>query len=291
MNWKTKQILILLGFIVYNAIVVGLLPMFIGFGPFGGFEKEEILTKFMFYIGPAALFLIGISAIVIASLIIFKEKDKEVSPLLIHDLDRGIFSFKFFKVMRNFIIFIFTFIFLFSIMGMLSVRTQTFFSEIPKLEQQFTKTADVFFSIYPASPSENLGLIFFIFLSLFILGLYFKKRSINYKYFLIFAILIVLLVSIVYGVTNHYLRYSGSDIDMIFVALFWAIMGLWIIITGSVFPSYIMHDMNNLFKKLGELFASDTITYITIGVLFLMFIIFISYILFMRGKRKTKENE
>ena len=287
MNYKTKNILTLSVFIIYIVLVIGVAPMFVGFGPSGGFEKEEILKKFMFYLGIAIFSAVGIVAVYVYALHHFKEGDEEITPFLIHNPERGIF--KNIKLIKNPITLIFLSIFVFSILGVLSTLTQTFFSEIPKIEQKFTKTADVFFSAYPASPSETLGLGFLVMLVMLIVGYYFKKHNINKRNFIFIIIPLILIISIFYGVINHTLRYSDSDIKLLTVAGFWGIQGVLIIIFGSVIPSFIMHDVNNIFYKLNKLFSSDLVVSVTVSVLILLFVIFLTYILIRRGRRKNEK--
>jgi len=286
-KWEVKTTLILLGFVIYGVFSTILLPMLVGLGPLGGFEVRAILEKFWFYSGMSIGFLLGIIAISIASFIIFKEKDKDINGIILHNPEKGVFGFakKYLTVFNM----VFVSLILFGLLGIFSSTTQTFFSEIPETQQQFTETADVMFSVFPASPSETFGLVFVVLLFLFILGLYYKKKNIPKGSFLIISIPIVLVVSLAYGWINHVMRYGQSELSMVVVLLFWGLMGLLIVLTGSIIPSLLLHDTNNLFYKLNILFSSDIVIYATVGILILITTIFIMIKIF--GKKKVKKSE
>ena len=277
----------LLAFVIWGVFSIILLPMAAGLSALGGFEKQSILEKFWFYSGPGIGFILGIIAIAIASFIIFKEKDKEINGVILHNPDKGILSFmgKHLTVFNT----IFVSLIIFGVLGIFSSTTQTFLSEIPATQQQFTETADVAFSMYPASPAETFGLVFVILLVLLGLGLYYKKKGIPKGSFLIVSVPIVLVLSIIYGVVNHTLRYSGSELSMLVVMVFWALMGLLIVLTGSIIPSLIMHDTNNLFYKLNILFSSDSVIYVTIGIMVLLIVIYVMLVIFRKKKVKKIE--
>lgn len=284
-KYEIKTSLGLLGFVIWGVVSIILIPMLIGLGPLGGFEKEAILQKFWFYAGPGMGFLIGIIAISIASFIIFKEKDKEINGVYIHNPEKGVFSFmsKYLTPLNL----ILGSLLVFGTIGIFSTVTQTFFTEIPMIEQQFTETAEVMFSVYPPSPAETFGLIFVVMLSLFSLGLFYKKNNTPKGSFVYVSIPITIIVSVLYGVINHTLRYSSSDLSMLVVMVFWGFMGLMLILFGSLIPLLLFHDINNLFSKLNKMFSSDKVVYVTIGVLVFIFIIFIMRIIFKKRKKNV----
>lgn len=270
---------------VYVAFVLGALSLAIGFG-FGGFELSEVLAKNNFYIPYGIIFLVGIIALKVTGIFLFGKKDAKIEGSVVHDPEQSPIGG--FKVIKNPFLLAYLSLIVFALLGWLAVRTQTFFSEIPKYEQQFTKGADLFFSIYPASPAETLGAIFLISITGLVLGYFLKKGKLGKMTFLFLFIPIGSVVSMLYGIINHLARYGNSDIALINVAFFWFFGGLITTITGSMIPFLVMHDVNNFFYRLSKLFSSDIVTFITftsIGILVVLFFI----VLFRIKNKKVKE--
>ncbi len=87
------------------------------------------------------------------------------------------------------------------------------------------------------------------------------------------------------------MRYGTSELSMLVVIFFWGMMGLLIVLTGSIIPSLIFHDMNNLFYKLNMMFSSDKVIYATVAVLALLLVIFIVAKLFGKKKKVAVQND
>lgn len=286
-RYEIRTILHLLFFIMWGVLTMGLIPLLVGFGPTGGFEIEEILQKFVFYTGPGGLFLVGIIAITIASMIIFKDDERKINGIILHNPDKGILSFAKDKLTGGNVIMVSLIVF--SLLGIFSTTTQTFFYNLPKVEQQFTKTADVIFSMWPASPAETFGYVFFLLFALFFLGLYYKKKKLDHASFLWVSIPISMVLGFFYGLILHTLRYRNDEISMAATIIFWIMQGILIVMFGTIIPSLLMHDTNNLFYKLNKLFSSDIVTGIIVAVVILLIFVYMLLLIIKRGKRKKKD--
>ncbi len=268
--------------VVYVTLAIGIFVLFFGLGPSAGFSKDVILQKAMFYIGFGSIFLFGIIALKLAGIFVFGKKHADVEGVVVHDPEQGLFpNLRLFK--NPWLLTFFSIIF-FGILGWLASRYQTFFSAIPDYEQQFTKGADLFFSVFPASIVETLGAIFLISLLGFILGYMTLKNKLSKGWFLTMFVIGGPLISMTYGIINHISRYGGQDIAMSSVAVFWFVGGLITVLTGSMIPFIIMHDANNFYFKFSTLFGSDIVTFTTFSILGLMLILFL--IILFRGKKK-----
>lgn len=268
--------------IIYAAFIIGIASLAFGLS-LGGFEKETILQKNMFYVGYGSLFLLGVIAVKVVSMFVFKSANKEIEGTIIHDPEQSILP-NWIVIKSPWMLGYFCII-LFGLFFWVASSYQTFFAAVPEYEQQFTKGADLFFSVYPASPVETLGAVFLISLVGLILGIMTLKGKLGKGTFLAMFIIGGSLISMFYGIINHVARYSGSDIAMTAVMVFWFILGLMTVLSGSVIPALIFHDLNNFFVKFSKLFSSDIVTFVTfviIGIMVLMFLV----MLFRRNKNK-----
>jgi len=246
-----------------------LTPKFFGFAA-GGFERDNILQKFFFY-SPfgAILGLISLKLILIIT------GNNKFKGAIIHDPDTdGIFSYGYsLKVIKNPIfLFIMSWL-IFSSLFLLAVNENTFFNAIPVVEQQFTTTADIFFSMYPASPSETFEGIFFISLLSFFLS-YFTQGKLSKSVYLFLTVIIMTIGGATFGYLNHLLRYGFNEVAIQNVILFWGFGGFITALIRSVIPFLVLHDVNNLFVKLNQLFSSDSVITYTVIVLIIGWLLF-----------------
>jgi hypothetical protein len=283
-NSMKRALTEILALVIYVVFVIGILSLSFGFGA-GGFDRSEILAKNNFYIPYGIIFLLGIVAVKLISVFYFKGSNEDNEGSIIHDPEQT--PLKDVKVFQNPFLLGYLSIIVFSLFGWWFSTTQTFFADVPVYEQQFTKGADIFFSMYPASPSETLGAIFLISLVGFAISILVKKKKITplTSYFLF--IIGGTFVSFLYGIINHLARYGSSAIALKNVAVFWTIGGLLTTVTGSAIPFLIMHDINNFFVRFSKLFSSDIVTITTfmiIGILVIAFVL----LLIRKGKKKVK---
>jgi len=272
----------ILRYVVLSAMllfIMALLSQTIGLSA-GGFDSDEILTQFFFYIGPGIAFLLGILLLFVAGIIITKDDVKYGYDSLAFADQGEKPAFSLFKDFTSLQILILSIIF-FSILGILTFSIkQESFTGLRMLEQQFTIVGSVLFSSTLIPISENLGASFLIALSLFGLRFYARKKNLSSANFTGFAYFIILLVGI-YGVANHSLRYSGSDIALWTVFLFWAFGAVMTLITGSFIPFLVMHATNNLFIDLGRFFSNENL-FIYFGIY--VFILIVIYALLYKGR-------
>lgn len=288
-DYFTREILEILFLIIYVVILVGIFSMFFGFGA-GGFEREAILQKNGFYLNYGHYFLIGLIAIKMAALILFKKaKDKSLEGSFIHDPEQSIFS-KFLIIRNPFLLYFFSII-LFSLLAwwLVQLNQTAFFMPTPIYEQQFSTGADLFFNVYPASPVETLGALFLISLFDLFMAILLYKGKFGRGFFMITSILVYPIISLVYGLINHAARYSSSDVAYSNVALFWFVGGEVTALTQSVIPFLAMHDVNNFYKRLSELFSSDIITFLTFVSLAILIISFIVLYLYLKKRKNNRE--
>ena len=282
-DYRKKIIIVISIYVALKVFFIGLIPMLAGLGG-GGFEREEVLTKFMFYTGPGIAFVLGVVALAIFAMFYFKKDETTINGIFIHNPEKSIIP----KFLTNPLNLIFIFLILTSILGLLTTVSQaTFFTQIPHVEQQVTETAEISFSMYPASPAENAGLEFVCMLALVGLGVFYKRHNIPKNSYIFFAIPIVLILAVSFGLINHSMRYGFDEVAMGNVAFFWGLSGFLILLFGSVIPAQIMHDINNLFSKLNEMFSSEIVVNVIIALIVLLVITYV-FILLLKGKRNGK---
>ena len=286
-KYVKKEILDLVVLGVYVTLTLGIFSLLFGFG-LGGFEREDILAKNNFYIPYGIIFfLVGIVGLKVAGILVFGEKHANKEGVVVHDPEQSFLGG--FLVFRNPFLLAFFSIIVFSLIFWAFTNQQTFFNAVPQYEQQFTTGADLFFSVYPASPSETLGALFVISLLGFVLGFMVLKNKLSKVLFLVLFIPGATIVSAIYGFFNHLARYGFDDVAITNVIIFWGAGGFFTAITGSVIPFLIMHDLNNFFFRLSRLFSNDVVTavtFISIGILTLVFLLF-----FIRARKKHKEGK
>lgn len=274
-------------YIAYKVLFIALIPMLIGLGPTGGFEVEDIFTKFMFYVGPGIGFILGVIGLLIFSVFYFDTEDSDINGNYIYDPDKSYLP-KFFLRPLNLI---FIPLILFSVMNLLFAFAgqQTFLETgLPIVEQQFTKTADVFFAIYPASTAENTGLEFTLMLTAVLLGVLWKKREYPKTIYSLLIFPTFIFVGVVYGLINHALRYGFDEYATIGVIIFWGFAGLLNAVFGNFFPGQILHDVNNFSEKIQQLWGSDTVQAISLAVVVGLVLI---YIILLTLTRKGKQKQ
>ena len=269
---------------MYLVIVIGILSLVFGLG-FGGFERESVLQKNIFYLSYGLIFLFGLVTLKIAGIFVFGKKHADIEGVVTHDPEQS--PFPNLRVIKNPWLLGYFSLMIFGFLGWMASRYQTFFNAVPKYEQQFTPAADLFFSVYPASPSETLGALFLISLLGFFLGYMVMKQKLSKGWFLGMFFIGGPLISMGYGIINHLARYGGQEIAMSSVGLFWYFGGLITVLSGSVIPFLVMHDVNNFYFKFSKLFGSEVVTVTTFLILGMMLVLFL-IVLFKPKKKKIQ---
>jgi len=231
------------------------------------FSVETLLSQFNFYV-VGIVFFVGIVCLFVANYVI-KKGDEKYGDSLCFASPGEKPAIPFFKRFSSIQILMLSII-IFGVFGLFAFTAkQDSFTGVIGIEQQFEESAQLLFSSLLIPISENMGSAFVIALYLFGLGYYARKIKMSLPTFSILAIFVILIVGS-YGVINHLLRYSGSDLSLIIVFFFWAIGGLITILTGTFLPFLVMHISNNLFYDMQRLFSSDIVVIYTIGVLILI---------------------
>jgi hypothetical protein len=193
-----------------------------------------------------------------------KLKDSQYEPLMLYSKNSLLAKIKGFRwIAKPFRLMLVCF-FIFAIVGLFSLETNTFFSSTPSMVQQFTEAGQVLSSAEPASTSENLLLFFIMNLALLGVWLIGKNKKWSTETITITSFLTVVLVTIISWAMFHTLRYGSQETAMIYVIFFAFIGSIITLITRSFIPWHIFHFMNNLYLSLGKMFPKDNIVIWTI---------------------------
>ncbi|MGQ4874329.1 MAG: CPBP family glutamic-type intramembrane protease [Promethearchaeia archaeon] len=276
---ETLLLVIILGFLTF------LVPQSIGLGA-GGFDSADALLKNSFYLSGAVFLFLTLLAI-IYSLIDKKGDEKYGSSVFFNSIGKFP-SMKIFRKLNSVQLLLGSFI-LFSIFGLFSAMTgQSFLvTGIGTIEQQFTPIGQMIYSVLLVPGSENMGLMLVLSVATIILGLLARKYEWSKTNYAIYVIASSIVLSGVYWVINHLLRYAGEDLSIAGVITFGVTMGVLTVASGSWIPAWVLHFTNNLFLKLKIFYDSDVIISTTVIIL-----IILSYLLYRVTKNKNrKENE
>jgi len=262
-------------------LIAGVIPLIFGFAR-GAFAFPELIANYNLYAPFAALSLVGILIFSTTEFLITEGDKRYGNSVGFHT--PGEFpgaEVPFFKKTLQMSL---LFIIVFSIFGLIfAVTQQQSFTGIGSLPQQFTATDSLIFSSTLVPAAENLGLGFvlaFVYISLRFFARRGNWKKINFRIAL-FAVGVP--VSGTYGLLNHILRYSASEILLLKVFIYWAVTGLLTIITGSFLYGWILHITNNLFFELGGSFASDLIVSRVIIILIALSIL-LGFLVFRKKK-------
>ena len=204
---------------------------------------------------------------------IFKKKESGFGDIILHN-DNSLISkipgLKFLAKPSNLIMFS---ILIFSVLGLIGVFSNTFFAQIPQVEQQVTETGKVLLSIEPAASSENMFFFFLISLILSFVNFYtFKyKWEIGVNY--LFRLFLIPLIIGLLWMGLHSVRYGSSDLALLGVFTFGFFGALLTLLFESLIVWWTWHILNNLFFKINEFQSDDLVLITVIGVLFVVFTI------------------
>lgn len=249
-----KELIVYLGY----SLLVGILWL-TAFFVEGGATLEEELTKSAFY---SPLFIwgfFGIFGLIILKLI-FNDHPL-FAGVNIHEPEEAVLGrWSFFTNIWNII---WTSIVLFSIMGVIGVKSNLFFAQTP-ISQQITSTGKILLSAFPASGAETLFFLFLLFfLKIIINGLQMKFDFSDATKNVLTYFFIPVIISAGW-ILLHILRYGESQLSIISVALFGFTGAILTLLSGSVIVWLIAHDLNNVYFTMQKLFEADTIMFGTI---------------------------
>ncbi|MFW5794710.1 MAG: hypothetical protein ACOCV1_04420 [Bacillota bacterium] len=275
---KTKELVSIMSVTILGLLIGVIGSSIIGFS-MGGFDTAEILDQFQQY---TPLLIAGAIIHLLAVLIelLINKGDKKYGDYLFFNSQGEGPSFDFFGNYSGVQLFILSFLF-FGLLGFIVplVTSQTTFTGVGTLSQQFTETGAILYSAFLIPITENLGVgavavAFIVFLRFLA-----RKQDWTPDTFNASAVVSTILIWGIIGVANHLLRYGASEVAVLTVAGFWAISGMLCVITGSWIPAWVLHINNNLFYAMKDIFASD-VAIVWLGGLFVL--LGISYIYIYR---------
>ena len=253
----------------------------------GGFDEPNVLAQFQYYQIIGTGFLMGVIIFFIIELFILKDDNKFGNSLGFSSLGEfpAIPLFKRFTILQ---ITLLSIIF-FGILGILNftLTDQKTFTGVGTLSQQFTATDSILFSSFVIPIAENLGAAFVIVVTFFILRYLGRKYDFGKGTFSSFALILIPIITGLFGLAWHLWRYSGSELDLITVFIFWTIGGFITVVTGVFTPFWIMHLNNNLLFDLSRFFSNETvlITAVVISVIMVVVYVFVYSGRLLGGKK------
>lgn len=239
----------------------------------GGFESEQVLSQTNFYIQYGISYLVGLIAVFLLTLLIYKYKGEYGIGIGYSELGETP-SARFFKRFSTIQILFLSIIFFLSLGIFSFVTKQQSFTGLDLLPQQFTAVQSIIYSTLLIPAAENLGAAFVLAASLLILRFVSKKYNLGKNNFIGFAYLTPIIVAI-FWFAWHVSVYSGSDVNLVTVFIFGLLGGFITLITGSFIPFLIMHMSNNLLFDLGRFFSNETLIIYSVALIVSIFILYI----------------
>lgn len=277
----------LIGALILSAFLLFIMAQFTQtLGLFAkGFDSKEILDQFFFYVS------VGTSAMVVIWLLfmleyVIKKGDSRYGNSLGFASQGEYPAIPFFKRLSSFHI-AFISLIVFSILGLaffLSGAQQTF-TGLKVLPQQFSPTSSLIFSSVLIPISENLAAAAVLAFLMFGIRHLARKYNWNKVSFAILAYFLIPLLIGIYGVAQHNLVYSESEVALLVVFIFWYIGGLITVAIGNILPFIIQHFVNNFLFDSKRLFDLEpTKNYFIIGIIVMV----VLYVLYLWLGRKWK---
>jgi hypothetical protein len=271
----------------YSGIMGLVLPILILF-KFGGVEVREIFDKSVLYIG-----IFGASLLLILAFIFYKNFKKglrnEYEPLCLYSKNSTLSKISIFNWVSSPLKLFLISAIIFTIIGLFSVSTNTFFSSAPT-QQQFTTTGGVISAAEPAATSENL-LLFFI-MNLALLGVYILATKYNWspETTTIISTIAVIIFCVMFWIFYHSAKYGGQETAMLAVIIFAFFGSIITVVTRSFIPWHIWHFCNNLFLTLGTHYSTDSIMIVTVlAVILPLILITILVFTFIPTKKEIQQ--
>lgn len=249
-----------------------------------GFDSEEVLQQFWFYVGPAIGYLVGIIFLFIIEMTI-TEGDSEYGNSLCFNSpgEPPAVNIQIFRDWKRLTLIS---LILFSILGTYAAYSHQTFTGIGNIQQQFTLTNSLLYKGALIPAAENLGAAFAFAFALFLIRYYSRKYKWGKGVFIALAVFAALFTFIAYGYINHLLRYQNIELAMVNVLMFWGMGGLITVLTGSFIPFWIMHICNNLFYELSPHFVNE-LDVIPV-VIFVLALVVLYVVLFVRRKGDSR---
>jgi len=249
----------LLRFLVLSAILIIIMvtvPKTIGLSR-EGFDVAEVLRQYFFYAVTGIASMLGIFF-----LFFYENKededDEDYGSGLCFSSPGELPAIPIFKRFTSFQIFLASFI-IFNTIGLFTyISKQITFTGVATLAQQFTEIDSLLFSSFLIPVAENLDLALVLAIGIFTLRYYARKYDWEPITFQGFCYALIVFGGL-FGMANHLLRYSGSEVQIITVIIFWSIGTGLTLFTGSFLPFLCMHFANNFFFDLGRFLSSEVL--------------------------------
>lgn len=172
-----------------------------------------------------------------------------------------------FKWLKSPLIMSLFFIILFSILNLVQVYQNTFFTALPqRVPQQITETAQGILSTIPADQEIWIPIA----LGGLLIGIFnwmgkTKRVDIAISKTMIYFLIPILYTLFWYGM--HLFHHGDSDISLLFVGIFGLVSGILLVVFRSVIPILILKILNNLYQHFaGVIESNEMILWITVGL-------------------------
>lgn len=251
-----------------------------------GFESENILQQYSFYISGAS-FLIGAFILFLIELNINKDDKKYGDSVCINTpSDPPSLNIPF---LRNPIGIFFLSISVFLIIGLFSIfrTSQRTFTGVGVLGQEFTPIGNLLFSGLLIPISENAGAILLIALVIFFVRNIARRIKMDKTTFRVLIYVLVPLLVGLYGIANHTLRYGDSELQLVTVFFFWSIIiGLLTVLTGTAIVGWIAHTINNVMFSLSQTVSFEQLLIPTVIISVLSFGLYLLTLFVFQNRKK-----
>lgn len=279
---RTKKIISTLSLAIAIVFIMVLVSQIIGLGR-TGFDSEKVLTQFFFYAGPGGVFLLGVLLVFFLELL-RKDGDAMYGDTIMFN-EGGVSPALPFRFLKSPLQILILSILVFSIFGLYVAVTQTTFTGVGQLRQQFTVLDSLIYSSSLVPAAENLGAAFLGAVTIVGIRAWARRKKFSRSSYIGITYFTIPIVFGLYGLFNHLLRYASSDIALFNVFLFWAIGGAMTVATGSFIPFWIAHISNNFFIDIQNSFSNDGIV---VSVILLEIVLGLFYYFAFIYKRGNK---
>ncbi len=264
------------GWLLLYLTITSIIAYF-GFLALRAIEIPGVERSLIIYGGQLAFGIFGILAFVI-----FKVYKGKLAGISVHTPERGLFGK---TLLSKGIPMIFLSVLFFSVLLFSATLAQVALPSIPFiLEQEAAVLGDVISNVYIASTAETASFYVLWLLILNLLFLFVVNKGKGKVFYFLLAFIANFFYALA-AVIYHGVRYGADQTALMAVYIFWWIHGILLVVTGSVIPGFILHDLNNLFVRLGQLFSNQAIT-IVVGSLLIVWLVATVFVIMKLRKKK-----
>jgi hypothetical protein len=286
MNSHTKSIISTFVLAVALVVTMVIIPQTLGLGR-TGFDSADVLKQWFFYVGPGIGFLLGVLLLFGLEYVI-RAGDATYGSGVAFASQGELPAASIFKRLSLFQIFLGSLLIFGIFFSVITyVNPQISFTGTYFLKQQFTAVDSLIFSAGLIPSSENLGAAFLIAFLIVLIRMYARRGGWGKANFTVLCYMLIPITVGLIGVANHTLRYSGSDVALMTVFVFWTLGGFVTLFTGSFIPFFVIHLYNNLFLGLNTFFSYDNII-VYVGIYLVILLAMYLGLYVFRKRRKEK---